>query len=74
MAAHELDATLDLPISDPETVFQAARQAHDARDWPIAAILWTKLRVLTPDDPLAYSDGAIALREAGDLAGAEGVA
>ena len=73
MAAHELDATLDLPIADTDTVVRSASQAQDARDWPVAAVLWAQARALAPDYPHAYSNGALALREAGDPAEAKGV-
>ena len=56
---------------DPDTLFQAARQAHDAEDWPRAAILWEQARSVLRDHPLTYTLGAVALREAGDLEGAE---
>jgi tetratricopeptide (TPR) repeat protein len=64
---------LDIPISDPNTVFQAAREAHDARDWPRAVLLWEQARVLLSTHPLTFSEGAVALREAGDPVAAEAV-
>ena len=53
--------------------FRAAREAHDARNWPGAAELWQHVRTIWPEHPLAFSDGAVALWEAGDRAGAEAV-
>lgn len=70
-AAQRLDLTLDNLIADPKIAFQAARDAHDARDWPKAIALWEQARQLLPQHPLTYSDAAVAMRESGDIAGAE---
>lgn len=65
--------TVEIALSDPNAAYDAARQAHDARDWPRAATLWQQLRTVRPDHPLGYTDGTIALREIGDLVSAEAV-
>ena len=54
-------------------MYQAAREAHDARDWPRAVSLWEQVRLLLPTQPLGFSDGTVALREAGDPVAAEAV-
>lgn len=63
--------TLDLQATDEATLSQAARTAHDARDWRRAAQFWAQVRVQRPDDVLAYSDGAVALYEDGEPGAAE---
>lgn len=62
---------MDIVQTDTAELALAARAAHDRRDWAKAAPLWQALIAHRPEEPLCHSEYAVALREQGDIAGAE---
>lgn len=57
-----------MPLSEyEEFAIEQAWSAHHARDWPEAALRWSRVRDIMPGQPLGYARGAAALRAAGDL-------
>jgi tetratricopeptide (TPR) repeat protein len=65
-----MDGLVRFPGDGPLLV-NHAWAAHQARRWPEAARRWQAVREHAPDGKLGYVQGANALREGGDLAGAD---
>lgn len=65
-----LDGLARFP-NDAALLVNHAWAAHHARRWPAAAARWRAVRAQAPDSKLGYVQGAQALRETGDRAGAD---
>jgi tetratricopeptide (TPR) repeat protein len=57
--------------ADPALLINDAWTAHHARNWAEAAKRWESFRAHSPGVKLGYVQGAVALRERGDLPAAE---
>ena len=66
-----IDRTINAPA---EWVTRRAEVAMHRRDWTAASVLWAELRGAFPDDTSGYLRGAEALRSAGRVDEAEGLA